>query len=119
MQITTTFRDMLPSPALQAAVERWAARLEHVSDRIVGCHVSIEKPHRHHLHGSPFQINIVLTVPGANITVSNQTGADAYVAVANAFRATRRQLLDHVDLQRHFVKPPAGGHYTGFVANKL
>ena len=113
MQITTTFRDMLPSPALQAAAERWAARLEHVSDRIVGCHVSIEKPHRHHLHGSPFQINIVLTVPGAHITVSNQTNEDAYVAVANAFRAARRQLLAHAELRRDFVKAPEAGNYTG------
>lgn len=119
MQITTTFRDMPPSPALQAAAERWAARLAHVFGRIVGCHVSIEKPHRHHLHGSPFQINIVLAVPGAHITVSNQTNEDAYVAVANAFRAARRQLLDHVNLQRHFVKGPTGGRYTGFVASKL
>ena len=118
MHITTTFRDMPPSPALQAAVERWGARIEHVSDRIVACHVSIERPHRHHLHGSPFQINIVLTVPGAHITVSNQSSDDAYVAVANAFRAARRQLLDHADLLRHFVKPPAGGRYTGFVATK-
>lgn len=119
MQPTTTFRDMPPSPALQAAAERWVARLEQVSDRIVGCHVSIEKPHRHHLHGSPFQVNIVLVVPGAHIAVSNQPNADAYVALADAFRAARRQLLDHVDLQRGFVKPPAGGHYTGFVTNKL
>lgn len=119
MQIDTTFRDMLPSPALRAAALRWAARIEHVSDRIVRCHVLIEKPHRHHLHGSPFQINIVLTVPGGQIAVSNQTNQDAYVALADAFRAARRQLVHHVDAQRHFVKGPAGGHYTGFVANKL
>ena len=119
MQPTTTFRDMPPSPALQAAAERWVARLEQVFDRIVGCHVSIEKPHRHHLHGSPFQVNIVLAVPGAQIAVSNQPNEDAYVALADAFRAARRQLLDHVDLQRGFVKAPAGGHYTGFVTNKL
>ena len=119
MQTSTTFRDMAPSPALQAAAERWMARLEQVSDRIVGCHVSIEKPHRHHLHGSPFQVNIVLVVPGANIAVSNQPHEDAYIALADAFRAARRQLLDHVDLQRGFVKAPAGGRYTGFVASKL
>lgn len=59
MQINTTFRDMVPSPALREAALRWAARLEQVSDRIVACHVSIEKPHRHQLHGSPFQINVV------------------------------------------------------------
>jgi len=118
MEITTTFRDMPVSPALQAAAERWGARLEQVCDRIVGCHVSIEKPHRHHHHGSPFQINITLAVPGASIVVSNQMNDDAYVALADAFRAARRQLIDHVDLQRGFVKPPAGGRYTGFVASK-
>ena len=118
MQITTTFRDMPPSPALQAAAERWVARLEQVSDRIVGCHVTIEKPHRHHLHGSPFQVHIVLAIPGAHIAVSNQPNADAYVALADAFRAARRQLLDHAGAQRDFVKPPTGGRYAGFVASK-
>jgi ribosome-associated translation inhibitor RaiA len=118
MQITTTFRDMPASPALQSAAERWVARLEQVFDRIVGCHVSIEKPHRHHLHGSSFQVNIVLSVPGAHIAVSNQPNLDAYVALADAFRAARRQLLDHVELQRGFVKAPTGGRYAGLVASK-
>lgn len=106
MQIATTFREMTPSPALQAAAERWAERLGYVHDRIVGCHVTIEKPHRHHLHGSAFQITIVLAVPGAQIAVSNQTHEDPYVALANAFRAARRQLVHHTSAQRHFVKAP-------------
>ncbi|HEU4734880.1 MAG TPA: HPF/RaiA family ribosome-associated protein [Kofleriaceae bacterium] len=118
MQVATTFRDMLPSPALEAAAKRWAARLEQLSGRIVGCHVSVEKPHRHHLHGSPFQINIQLAVPGGQIAVSNRTHPDAYVALADAFRAARRQLVHRTDQRRHFVKGPAGGHYTGFVASK-
>lgn len=118
MQTTVMFRDMPSSPSLQAAAERWVTRLEQVSDRIVGCHVSIEKPHHHRLHGSPFQVNIVLVVPGANIAVTNQLNLDAYVALADAFRAARRQLLEHTALQRDFVKPPSGGRYTGFVADK-
>jgi ribosomal subunit interface protein len=118
MQITTTFRDMDPSPALQAAAERWVARLEQISDRIVACHVSIERPHRHHHHGSAFEIHVVVSVPGAQIAASHQSSTDAYVALGDAFRAARRQLLEHADLQRHFVKAPAGGHYEGFVANK-
>lgn len=119
MQVITTFRDMECSPALQATVERWAARLEHIYDRIVECHVSIEKPHRHHLHGLPFEINVVLTIPGAQLTVSKQTSEDAYVAVANAFRTARRKLLDHTDLQRDFVRPRLGSRTAGFVATKL
>ena len=118
MQTTTTFRDMPPSPSLQAAAERWVARLEAVFDRIVACHVLIEKPHRHHLHGSPYQVHIILTIPGANIAVSNQTNQDAYVALADAFRAARRQLLDHTSAQRGFVKGPAGSRHAGLLASK-
>jgi ribosome-associated translation inhibitor RaiA len=118
MKITTTFRDMPPSASLQAAAERWVGRLEQVYDRIVDCHVTIEQPHRHHQHGSLFQIHIKIGVPGANLAVSHQTSKDAYVAVGDAFRAARRQLLDHIAQQRDFVKPPSGGHYAGFVANK-
>lgn len=113
MQLTTTFRDMPPSPALQAAVERWAARLEQVSDRIVGCHVAIEKPHRHRLHGSPFVIHIALAVPGFHIAVSNQPSLDAYVALGDAFRAARRQLLDRGGTQRHFTRPSIADHQAG------
>lgn len=103
MQVATTFRDMSPSPALQAAVERWAARLGQLSGRIVSCHVSVEVPHRHHLHGSGFQIGLTVTVPGAQLA-STQIHVDPYVAVGDAFRAVRRQLSHHRDLQRQFVR---------------
>ena len=114
MQLTTTFRGMQPSPAVQAQVERSAARLEQFYDRIITCHVAIEKPHRHHLHGSAFFIHIALVVPGTHIAVSNQHHQDAYVALSDAFRAARRQLVDHADLLRHYVKPPTAGASTGY-----
>jgi adenylate kinase len=107
MQSTVSFRDMPASPSLQAAAERWMARLEQVSDGIIGCHVSVEKPH-HRLHGS-------------HISITDQINLDAYVALADAFRAARRRLLDHTDLQRGFVKAPAspaGGNHAGVVASK-
>ena len=93
MQVTTTFRDMASSPALQASVDRWAARLEQACDRIAACHVSIEKPH--HLQGSRFHVHIVVSSPGVSIVVSNQGNADVFVALADAFRAAQRQLTEH------------------------
>jgi ribosomal subunit interface protein len=118
MQITTTFRDMDPSPALQAAAERWVARLEQVSDRIVSCHITVEQPHRHQHQGSAFSIHVVVSVPGAQIAASHQSSTDAYVALGDAFRAARRQLLEHMELQRGFVRAPAGSHQLGVHANK-
>jgi ribosome-associated translation inhibitor RaiA len=105
MQLTTTFRGMLPSPAVQAAVERSAARLQQLHARIIACHVAIEKPHRHHTHGSAFMIHIALVVPGTHITVSNQHHLDAYVALTDAFRAARRQLLDRAGARRELARP--------------
>jgi ribosome-associated translation inhibitor RaiA len=119
MKITTMFRDMAPSPSLQAAAERWVGRLEQVYDRIVDCHITIEQPHKHHSHGAPFQIHIAIAVPGGNLAVSHQTSKDAYVALADAFRAARRQLIDHISQQRDFIAGPLGGRYTGFVASKV
>jgi ribosome-associated translation inhibitor RaiA len=109
MQMITTFREMDSSPALQAAAERWGARLEQVCDRIVSCHVSVERPHRHHLHGSAFTIHVVLGVPGAQIAVSHQASLDPYVALGDAFRTARRRLLEHTDLQRDFARTPRIG----------
>lgn len=115
MKITTTFRDMPPSTGLQQAAERWVTRLEQVYDRIVDCQVTIERL-RHHLHGSPFQVRIDLALHGANLSVA-QSSKDAYVAVADAFRAARKQLLDHAPKLRVIASPP-GGHHASFVANK-
>lgn len=118
MQITTTFRDMPPSASLQAAAERWVSRLEQVCDRIVGCHVTIERPQRNHLHGAPFQVHISIAGPGANLAVSHQTSKDAYVAIGDAFRAARRQLLDRVAQQRGLVGPAPGNGRERLVAGK-
>ena len=118
MQLMTTFRDMDPSPALQAAAERWCARLEQVCDRIVACHLSIEQPHHHHHRGAMFEIHVILTVPGAQLAVSNQASADPYVALADAFRAARRRLIEHVDSQRDFTRIPGGGRAAAVAAGK-
>jgi ribosomal subunit interface protein len=100
-RLDVTFRDMSPSPALRTVIERWVARLELHHDQIQHCSVIIEQPHRHHHRGRPICAHIVVTVPGREIAVSHSAGeSDAYVAVANAFRALRRQLQDHVRSQR-------------------
>lgn len=96
MQITTTFRDMPPRPGLEAAVERWTARLERINDRILGCEVLIEQEHDRGRDGEqPVVVRVSLSVPGSSIVVANRSRVDAYVAVADTFRAARRRLLAH------------------------
>ncbi len=93
------------SPALETFAHRWAAKLATVCDRIERCEVVIERPHRHQHQGQHVHARVTVMVPGPDIVVSDDDkpdGAhdDAYVAVRDAFRAARRQLV--AQLQRKY-----------------
>ena len=104
-----TFRGMQPSPALEQKIREWAAKLERFHDRITGCRVVVEAPHRHHSKGRLFAVHVDLTVPGHEILASKGTGANhahenAHIAVRDAFGATVRQLEELVRRMRGDVK---------------
>lgn len=98
------FRDMAPSAAVEAAIERWATRLEHLYGRIQSCAVVVEQPHHHHRQGNRFRVQVDLSVPGREIATRGAEHENAYVAISEAFRAARRQLQDHARIQRGDVK---------------
>jgi len=107
--VSITFRSMDASPSVERAVERWVERLAGSFDRIERCEVVIELPHRHGRQGNIFHVRIDLTIPHRVISVSDGTALDhahedVYVAIADAFRAARRQLQDHARIQRGDVK---------------
>lgn len=104
-----TFRDMEPSPALEAFVRQWASKLEHVHPRIERCDVVIERPHQHQHQGQPVRVRVAVAVPGPDAVVSrdhalDRSHEDPYVAIRDAFRAARRQLEDQLRRQRRDVK---------------
>lgn len=101
LPLTISFRNIAATPAIESAIHERAARLGPHADRIVGCHVMVEAPHRHHHQGMRFHVRIDLTVPGREIVAShdgadNRAHEDIYVAIHDAFEAARRQLDDHV-----------------------
>lgn len=102
-----TFHEIPHSDSVEAAIHRWVARLEHISDRIVRCEVRVEQPHKSHRHGREFEVHLLVGIPGTDIVASRVKHEDPYVAVADAFRCARRQLLDAIDHRREFVKAPA------------
>ena len=107
--VDISFRGMDTSPAVEAAVNKWVARLDHAFGRIERCSVILEMPHNHHRQGRTFQVHITLTVPDRTIAISRDPGTDprhedVYVAIADAFRAARRQLQDHARIHRGDVK---------------
>jgi ribosome-associated translation inhibitor RaiA len=107
--VTVTFRSMDSSPAVETAIDRWVSRLAAAFDRIESCDVVIDLPHRHGRQGNVFHIRIEIAVPQRVITVSegpdhDHAHEDVYVALADAFRAARRQLQDYARIQRGDVK---------------
>jgi ribosome-associated translation inhibitor RaiA len=98
-----TFHNMGSSDAITRSVQSWTARLDHVYRRILACDVVIDQPHKHSRHGAPFRVSIVVNIPGRDLA-THSIHEDVYVAIANAFRAARRQLVDAVDVQRGEVK---------------
>ena len=104
--IEITFRNMSVSAALEASIRDWATRLEHVLP-IQRCTVVVEMPHKHRQHGTPFQVHLTVSIPGHDVAVTRGGRAeyqDPYLAVSDAFRAARRQLLDFTG-QRRDARP--------------
>ena len=113
-----SFRNMDPSPAVEARIREKAAKLERFNDRIIGCTVVVEAPHKHHHKGKLYSVHIDISVPGKDVVVGrakplDPAHEDVYVALRDAFDAAVRQLEDHTQRMRGAVKshtpPPEGG----------
>lgn len=111
------FRHVESSEALEAAIRERVATLEHFSDRITTCHVTVDHQGGHHKKGAGahFHVSIRVTLPGVELFVGrdpqdNRDFEDAYAAVNAAFDAMKRQLQEAERIARHEVKqhrPPA------------
>jgi len=107
--LDVTFHNMDRSEAVEANVREKADKLERYFDRIIGCHVVVEAPHRHNHKGKLYHVRIDISVPGKEIVVNharprNQAHEDVYVAVRDAFNAAARQLEDHARKVRGDIK---------------
>lgn len=117
LPLKITFRDMSPSPAVEAVIREKVDKLDHRFGHVMSCQVTVEAPHKHHHKGKLYQVHIDLTVPSGEVVVSrdkhkNHAHEDVYVAIRDAFDAARRQLEGFASKQRGEVKahepPPTG-----------
>ena len=102
MQIT--FRNLEPSEAIKANILKKAEKLEHFAEHIISFRVLVEAPHKHHHKGNLYNVKVEISLPGEEILATHHTGKhhaheDVYVAIRDAFDATRRQLKNYV--RRH------------------
>ncbi len=112
--VQVTFRDIPPSEALTAHVEKRASKLETFSDRLMRCHVVLEAPHRHHRHGKRYHVRIDLHVPGKELVASKnleEMKEDLHAAIDDAFSDAERVLEEHervIKDDKAHKRPPHG-----------
>jgi ribosome-associated translation inhibitor RaiA len=95
--VQITFRHMDSSPAVETRVRELADHLGVFSDRILGCRVVLDSPHRHHHQGKVFNVKVQLALPGEDVVVDMERPdrdghEDVYVVLRDAFDAAERQL---------------------------
>jgi len=118
--LSIVFRDMDTSPAVEARIQAEAKKLEHLFERVIGCHVVVQAPNLRHRKGKLYRVSISLKIPGREIAV-NRVGPrdhaheDVYVAIRDAFKAVARRLEDRARRARGVMKmhePPTHGKVT-------
>lgn len=95
--VQITFRHMESSPAVEMRVRELANHLGVFSDRIQGCRVVVDSPHRHQHQGKVFNVKVQLALPGGDVVVDMERPdrdghEDVYVVIRDAFDAAKRQL---------------------------
>jgi ribosomal subunit interface protein len=104
-----TFRDMDPSPAIEARIREKAAKLERFFDRITSCRVVVEARNKHQRTGRLYAVRIDLRLPGEEVVAGHghpqdHAHEDVHVAIRDAFDALGRRLEDHARRFRAEVK---------------
>ncbi|HEY2646205.1 MAG TPA: HPF/RaiA family ribosome-associated protein [Candidatus Acidoferrales bacterium] len=131
LALQVTFRNMKHSTEVEDWIRAEAEKLETFYHRIVGCHVAIEVPHRHHKKGKPLHVCIELMLPGKEIVVKREPVAvrrapvngeaaafshlpaksgheDLQLVIHDAFKAAGRRVQDFARRQRGEVKRHGG-----------
>lgn len=107
------FHNLDCSDAIKQLIEERVAWLERYYDRIIGCRVVVEEPHRRHRQLNQFQVRIDLTVPGAELVSKHEPpdhpenparNWDLATTIRHTFDIARRRLEECVRRHRNEVK---------------
>src|SRR5581483_3176385 len=104
LPVQITARNITLSPETEADIRERAAALRLYYDRLLGCRVTVEVPHRRRHSGVLHTVRIDLTVPQGEIVIRRRPHEELRTAVQIAFNAARRRLQDHARRRRGAVK---------------
>ena len=100
LPLTITAQEITLPDSIEKVIRETAFKLERFYDRLIGRHVRVAGPGRHHRNGGLFDVRIDLSVPGSELVVNHKAHPDLAVAIREAFAAARRRLDEHARLQR-------------------
>jgi len=98
LPLTIAAHDLELTESIEANIREKATKLERFNGRVIGCHVTVQGPPKHHRNGAPFIVRIDLTVPGHEYVINQKGSPDLNVAVREAFDAARRKLDEDREL---------------------
>ncbi len=113
LPLDITWRHIPASPIVTEHIRERVYKLQQFCDRIVGCRVVVDAPHRHHRHGRLYEVSVDVTVPGRQLVAhrspqQDHAHEDVLVAVRDAFEAAERRLEDYVRERRDAERTPSG-----------
>jgi ribosomal subunit interface protein len=112
-----TFRSIPHSDALATHVQRRAEKVERLFDRVISCHVVVEREGHHQSRGERFRVTVHLDLPGHEIFVSHASSEkgsadDARETADRAFDEVERQVEDWVKRREEEQRHPSA-HASG------
>jgi len=105
MPLQITSRQLPVTSAIEDSIKQKIRKLDRLHERIIGCRVTIDAPHRHKHKGRQYNLSIDMTVPGKEIVVKHESHEDLYVSIREAFEAAKRQLVEYSAKRRSELKP--------------
>jgi ribosomal subunit interface protein len=113
------FRNVDHSDAIKSLIDKKIRHLEALDPRLTRIRVTVEALHHHQKQGFIYGVLIDLTLPGAELNVSQSPGGheaaheDVYTAINEAFMAIEKKLIKHNQERRGIVK-----HHAQRIAEK-
>jgi cold shock CspA family protein/ribosome-associated translation inhibitor RaiA len=107
------FHNMTPSEAVEAEIRKRVDKLERIYDRLIGCRVSVEAPHKQHRTGNVYEVHIEMRVPrGPELVVSREphhakeryANPDIRTSLRDAFKVAETKLKAYKEQLRGEVK---------------
>jgi ribosomal subunit interface protein len=97
-------RNVHISDATEELIREKAQKLDKLNDKLIGCRVRVEIPHRSQRSGVLYTVRIEITVPGREIVIKREPDEDLHAAIVGSFDTAQRRLKEVAEKQRGEVK---------------